>query len=89
MSRTHADADVVAGMDTFCREVLAPRAAEIDEKSLFATLHLPALAEMGVMGMNLPAEFGGPGIDPSTLFEAIALVAGACGSTAATACTRR
>lgn len=82
MSRAQADASVVDAVEVFAREVLAPRAAEIDEKSLFATLHLPALAEMGLMGLNLPAELGGPGVDPWTLFEAIASVAGACGSTA-------
>jgi alkylation response protein AidB-like acyl-CoA dehydrogenase len=82
MSRTHADAEVVAGMESFCREVLAPRAAEIDEHGLFATLHRRRLAEMGLMGLNLPAALGGPGIDSWTLFECVALVAAACGSTA-------
>lgn len=82
MSRSHADGEILAGIETFCREVLAPRAAEIDEKSLFATLHRPALGDMGLMGLNLPAEHGGPGVDPWTLFESIAQVAGACGSTA-------
>lgn len=82
MSRHHADAEVVAGIETFCREVLAPRAAAIDESSLFATCHRAALGDMGVMGLNLPAEYGGPGVDAWTLFESIALVAGACGSTA-------
>ncbi|WP_334176423.1 acyl-CoA dehydrogenase family protein [Pseudoxanthobacter sp.] len=82
MSRHHADAEVVAGIETFCREVLTPRAAAIDESSLFATCHRAALGDMGVMGLNLPAEYGGPGVDAWTLFESIALVAGACGSTA-------
>lgn len=82
MSRARADAAIVDAIEVFAREVLAPRAAEIDEKSLFATLHLPALAEIGLMGLNLPAEVGGPGVDAWTLFEAIAVVAGACGSTA-------
>ena len=34
------------------------------------------------MGLNLPASYGGAGIDPLTLFEAIARIAGACASTA-------
>jgi alkylation response protein AidB-like acyl-CoA dehydrogenase len=82
MSRAHADADIVAGMESFCREVLAPRAAEIDDKALFATVHRQALGEMGLMGLNLPAALGGPGVDAWTLFECVALVAAACGSTA-------
>lgn len=82
MSRAHADAEILAGVETFAREVLAPAAAGIDETGRFAGVHLPALAEMGLMGLNLSAEDGGPGVDAWTLFEAIALVAGACGSTA-------
>jgi alkylation response protein AidB-like acyl-CoA dehydrogenase len=82
MSRDHADPEILAGVETFAREVLAPAAAEIDETGRFAGLHLPALAEMGLMGLNLGAEDGGLGVDAWTVFEAIALVAGACGSTA-------
>jgi alkylation response protein AidB-like acyl-CoA dehydrogenase len=82
MSRAHADAEVVAGMESFCGEVLAPRAAEIDDNGLFATVHRKALADMGLMGLNLPAEHGGIGVDAWTLFECVALVAAACGSTA-------
>ncbi|MCE1237329.1 MAG: acyl-CoA dehydrogenase family protein [Hyphomicrobiales bacterium] len=82
MSRAHADADLLAGVEAFAREVLAPAAAEIDETGRFAGCHLPALAEMGLMGLNLGVDDGGLGVDPWTLFEAIATVAGACGSTA-------
>lgn len=76
------DSEVVDAIEAFCRDVLAPKAAEIDERSLFATLHRLAMAELGLMGLNLPADLGGAGLDPFTLFEAIARVAGACGSTA-------
>lgn len=77
-----ADHEVVDAIEAFCAEILAPRAAEIDERSLSATCHRRALAELGIMGLNLPAEHGGPGVDPFTLFEALAAIAGACGSTA-------
>ncbi len=82
MRSTGADQEVVAAIATFCAEVLVPRAAEIDEKSLSATCHRPALSELGIMGLNLPTGHGGPGIDPYTLFEALAAIAGACASTA-------
>ncbi|MFZ1428086.1 MAG: acyl-CoA dehydrogenase family protein [Geminicoccaceae bacterium] len=82
MRSTGADQEVVAAIATFCAEVLAPRAAEIDENSLSATCHRPALAELGIMGLNLPAGHGGPGIDSYTLFEVLAVIAGACASTA-------
>jgi alkylation response protein AidB-like acyl-CoA dehydrogenase len=82
MSRPQADAEILAGVEVFAREVLAPAAAEIDESGCFAGRHLPALADMGLMGLNLAEENGGLGVDAWTVFEAIAVVAGACGSTA-------
>ncbi|NLH81089.1 MAG: acyl-CoA dehydrogenase [Phyllobacteriaceae bacterium] len=82
MSRIHADPTILTGVEAFAREVLAPMAAEIDETGRFAGVHLPKLAEMGLMGLNLAAEDGGLGVDAWTIFEATAIVAGACGSTA-------
>lgn len=69
-------------IERFSTEVLAPQAAMIDEKSLFATLHLPAMAEMGLMGMNLPEDMGGIGFSGPALYAAVEAIAGACGSTA-------
>lgn len=77
-----ADSEIVAAVAAFCREVLMPAAADLDAREAFATCHRAALAELGLMGLNLPAGQGGAGVDPFTLFEAIALIAGACGSTA-------
>jgi alkylation response protein AidB-like acyl-CoA dehydrogenase len=78
----HVDQDIVNAIEAFCRDVLAPRAAQIDAQSTFAVCHLQALSALGVLGLNLPAAFGGAGVDPCTLFEAIARIAGACASTA-------
>ncbi|WP_295046470.1 acyl-CoA dehydrogenase family protein [uncultured Paracoccus sp.] len=66
----------------FAAEVLAPRAAELDETSTFATCHLPAMADLGLMGLNLPEEDGGLGLSGPALYRAVELVAAACGSTA-------
>jgi len=76
------DSEAVAAIEDFCRDVLAPAAGRIDAQEAFATCHRPALSEIGIMGLNLPAEYGGAALDPFTLFEAVALIAGACGSTA-------
>ena len=76
-----ADPGILDAIETFCRKALAPRAAEIDAQSIFVTCHLPALSELGVMGLNLPGNYGGAGVDPHTLFEAVALISGACAST--------
>jgi len=65
----------------FSDEVLAPKAREIDETGVFAGLHFKALSELGIMGMNLPEEAGGPGISPVALYLAIEAMAGACAAT--------
>jgi alkylation response protein AidB-like acyl-CoA dehydrogenase len=75
------DTAVVDTIETFSRKVLAPHAAEIDARQTFTTCHLPALAGIGLMGLNLPTAHGGAGVDPFTLFECIAAVSGACAST--------
>ncbi|QYX56235.1 acyl-CoA dehydrogenase family protein [Roseovarius sp. SCSIO 43702] len=73
---------VIDQIERFAAEVLAPEAARLDEESLFATRHLPAMAEMGLMGMNLPEEYGGIGLSGPALYAAVEAIAGACGSTA-------
>ncbi|MFP3385785.1 acyl-CoA dehydrogenase family protein [Tritonibacter sp. SIMBA_163] len=73
---------VTTQIERFSSEVLAPAAAAIDAKSQFATLHRAALAEMGVMGMNLPEMYGGIGLSGPALYCAVEAIAGACGSTA-------
>ena len=76
-----ADPDIIDAIEAFCRKELAPRAADIDTQSIFATCHRPALSELGIMGLNLPGNCGGAGVDPHTLFEAVALISGVCAST--------
>ena len=66
----------------FATEVLAPRAASLDETASFALCHLPAMAELGLMGLNLPEEDGGLGLSGPALYRAVEIIAGACGSTA-------
>ncbi len=80
-SSAHAK-PILDALSQFARNVLEPAAAGIDETGLSATVHLPLLAEMGVMGLNLPENLGGIGLEPTVLFEAVALLAGACASTA-------
>ncbi|NOD85962.1 MULTISPECIES: acyl-CoA dehydrogenase family protein [unclassified Ruegeria] len=73
---------VISQIERFSSEVLAPAAADIDAKGKFATLHRAALAEMGIMGMNLPETYGGIGLSGPALYGAVEAIAGACGSTA-------
>jgi len=55
----------------FSREVLAPRAAEIDEKNEFPLDNIKKLAEIDMMGIAYPEEYGGAGAD--SISEAIAV----------------
>ncbi len=66
----------------FAAGELAPRARELDETAELPWEHLPKLAEMGIMGMNLPEEFGGAGVSAIGLALAIEEVAAACAATA-------
>ncbi|MFC0219376.1 acyl-CoA dehydrogenase family protein [Pseudochelatococcus lubricantis] len=65
-----------------CAERIAPRAWETDETAAFVHEQLGLLGEAGMMGANLPEEYGGSGISAPALLRAVAIVAGACGSTA-------
>lgn len=76
------EAAMLEQIGRFAAEVLAPRAAELDETSTFAICHLPAMAELGLMGLNLPEKDGGLGLSGPALYRAVELIAGACGSTA-------
>lgn len=84
MTDIHSDDEraVIEAVRRYAAEVLAPKAAEIDETGRSATLHLDSLAEMGIMGLSIPEAHGGLGLRPTVLFEAVAAIAGACGSTA-------
>ncbi|MBS4189722.1 acyl-CoA dehydrogenase family protein [Bacillus sp. FJAT-49705] len=55
----------------FSREVLLPKAAELDEENRFPTEHIPKLAELGLMGIAYPEADGGVGAD--SIAEAIAV----------------
>jgi len=71
--------DAVRG---FAQRELRPRAAALDEAGAFPAEHLPGLAALGLMGANLPARWGGPGISAIALMLAVEEVASACAATA-------
>lgn len=73
-----AVADAVA---RFAGDSLAPHAQAIDEQGLSATCHLPGLAALGVMGMNLPEHLGGAGVTPTAMLLSLVAIARACAAT--------
>ncbi|MHB8491806.1 MAG: acyl-CoA dehydrogenase family protein, partial [Solirubrobacteraceae bacterium] len=53
--------DFCATVGQIAREVIAPRAAEADEKAEYSWEIRRALAEHDILGLPFPAEYGGTG----------------------------
>ncbi len=66
---------------SLARNEFAPRAAEIDESSRYPDENMRKLAELGLLGMLYPAEYGGSEAGPVAYGIAVREVAAACGST--------
>ena len=81
MADLQSETLILSSVERFANEVLMPASKAIDEESRFAGCHLPALGKMGLTGLNLPEPWG-LGLSAKTLFESVAHIAGACGSTA-------
>lgn len=61
---------------------IADTAARTDGEARFPSESVQALAETGLLGVTVPESDGGVGGGPAQLVDAVAAVAGACGSTA-------
>jgi butyryl-CoA dehydrogenase len=68
----------------FAQKEVEPVAAELDAKSQFPSQHVRKMAELGLMGMMVPQEWGGAGLDTLTYVLALEEIAVACASTAVT-----
>ena len=66
------------------RRVLAPVAAQLDRSGEFPAAQLRSLAALGLMGINVPAHYGGAEAGPVAYSLALQEVAAACASTAVT-----
>jgi alkylation response protein AidB-like acyl-CoA dehydrogenase len=66
----------------YATRVIAPQAAEIDEKERFPREILKGLAELGLMAVNVPEDVGGSGAGAVAYALAMQEVARACASTA-------
>lgn len=78
---TPDDQGVADAVARFATEVLAPRAREIDEQAASVTCHVPQLASLGVMGMNLPEHLGGAGVTPTAMLLSLVEISRACAAT--------
>ncbi len=79
---TPEDTSIAEAIARFCEQEIAPAAAAIDEQERSACCHLKPLAEVGIMGMNLPEAYGGAGISAVALYLVVEHQAAACASTA-------
>jgi butyryl-CoA dehydrogenase len=68
----------------FANEKLAPLAAEYDRTEEFTAPQAKMLAEMGFLGMMVPEEFGGSGLDTVSYVLAMEEVSRACASSSVT-----
>ncbi len=66
---------------TFCDEQIAPKAAWRDENYAFEEGLIQKIAEMGLFGTYVPAEYGGAGLDVISYLMTIDELSRACGAT--------
>ncbi|MFH1351707.1 MAG: acyl-CoA dehydrogenase [Pseudomonadota bacterium] len=66
----------------FARAEILPTAAERDRTMTFPMEIVKKMGELGLMGMNVPPEYGGAGVDTVSYSLALQEVAYACASTA-------
>jgi alkylation response protein AidB-like acyl-CoA dehydrogenase len=65
----------------FATKEIAPKAAEVDQKSRFPEETFKALGKLDLMGLPIPAEYGGAGADYLSYVIAMEEIGRACGST--------
>jgi len=66
----------------FSRKVIAPSAAERDRTKEFPADNLKKMAELGLLGMMVPPEYGGEGADTISYVLALSEIAYSCAATA-------
>lgn len=81
----HLTDDQIAVRDmvrAFSEKEIRPLAEELDRTSRFPSETVSALAELGIMGLNIPEAYGGSGLDEISKVLTVAEVARCCASTA-------
>lgn len=72
---------LIEQLHSFAQGEIAPKAKELDETGRFPTEIVKQLGEMGLMGMMVPEEWGGAGMDTISYAMAMEEVSAACAST--------
>ncbi len=68
-------------MRKFAKEELEPKSADYDKSGEFPVDNIKKLAELGILGMVIPEQYGGAGFDFVSLAIAIEEISRACAST--------
>ena len=66
----------------FVSREVKPKAREVDEKGEFNWEAVRKMGPLGMLGLNVPEEYGGPGVDAVSAAIAIEELGWGCGSTA-------
>ena len=69
---------------SFANEVIAPNAAELDAEARFPVEIVERMAELGFLGLPIPEEYGGSGLDSICYALAVEEIGRACASTGIT-----
>ena len=76
--------DMVDMYRDFAQNSCAPIAAELDEQERFPEENIPVMAEMGLLGIPFPEEYGGAGLDEVSYAQCVEEVSKVCASTGVT-----
>ena len=68
----------------FCEKEIKPLASKIDKEEYFSWDLYKKMGKMGLMGMTIPQEYGGAGIDKVSYMIALEEISRYCGSTGLT-----
>jgi alkylation response protein AidB-like acyl-CoA dehydrogenase len=71
-----------AAVHDFVSKEVKPRAGEVDEKAEFNWQAVNKMGPLGLLGLNVPEEYGGAGVDAVSAAIAIEELGWGCGSTA-------
>jgi len=71
-----------AAVHAFVAQEVKPRAREVDEEARFNQEAVRKMGPLGLLGLNVPEEFGGAGVDSVSAAIAIEELGWGCGSTA-------
>jgi butyryl-CoA dehydrogenase len=81
---TTEEQDIIDMLRDFCLKEVQPIAAQLDEEERFPTENIAKLAEMGMMGLPYPEEYGGAGLSYVSYIAVCEELARHCASTSVT-----